>query len=194
MRKKRLVLATTLALALVAASGALVWAGVGDSSLPCGDITGGTDSYTKPVQNVDAVGRPTWVTPGRLSFTMNLAAPTCLDVTYGLVVLSADPAETDGVPRILATASAPGGGGSNQIAFDVEVNEDPAESPVCVYVYTSGGGGASSTGKTGAAFDGTTPAGLLDRAPDGPTFVSGDTTGSPGYCFDIPKAGGRSYN
>lgn len=194
MKRMRLSLAIALALALVAGSGALVWAGDSDASMACADITGGEEEYVRAVQNEDLVGNATWVTPGRLNFTMTLAAPSCVDVTYGLVVLDEDPADSESSsPQVLASASAPGDATSSQISFELQVNSDPTQSDVCLYVYTVGGAGTSSTGKTGAAFDGTSGAAMLDRAPDGPTAVEGDPSGAPGYCF-YTSVGGRSYN
>ena len=194
MKRMRLSLAIALALGLVAGSGALVWAGSADAARACADITGGEEEYIKAVQNEDLLGDATWVTPGKLSFTMTLAEPSCVDVTYGLVVLNEDPADSaNSAPQVLASASTPGDATSDQLSFEVDVNSDPSQEEVCLYVYTLGSGGGSSTGKTGAAFDGTPGAEMLDRAPDGPTSVAGDPSGSPSYCF-YTTDGGRSYN
>lgn len=197
MKSKRLSIALGLALALVAGSGALVWAGAADASMACADIIEGVPTFTKANQNIDALGRPTWVNPGKVTFNMTLAAPTCVDVTYGLMVLRQDPADAQSpAPQVLASATAPGDATSNQVKFDVEINSDTTQGEVCLYVYTTGGAGTSTTGKTGAAFDGTAGAAMLDRAPDGPTHVAGDQSGSPAYCFYVAPgtSGGRSYN
>lgn len=194
MKKGKLLVAATLAIALVGGSGALVWASVNESqALPCADITQGSHSYTAPKQETDSLGRPTWVTDGFVTFTMTLAAPTCLDVNYGFVALAEDPETGSGTPTVLASSAVPGDGASTKVGFELPVTADPSQAKVCIYVYTFGGGGQSTTNKTGAAFDGTTGGKLLDRAPDGPTAVDGDPDASPAYCF-LTGLAGQGYN
>jgi hypothetical protein len=196
MKKGKLFVALPLALALVAGSGLWVWAAVSETVTPaCADITHGDASYQMPTQAKDALGNDTWTDDGWLRFTATLAAPSCLDVTYGVVVLSANP--NGGTPTVLAATSVPGDATSNKITLDVSVtsrlpvDEEGAklaaerypQDTVCVYAYTIGSSGESATGKTGEAFDGTAGAEMLDRAPDGPTGTD------PRYCL-IANSGG----
>ena len=201
MKRRKLFIALPMALAVVIGSGALVWASVNETvARPCADIVDGEGKYTAPTRVKDALGNPTAITtPGNFEFTMNLAAASCLDVTYGLVLLAQDPYDppaTTGVPVVLSSTTVPGDATSSKVGFDVEINEDLAQSKLCAYLYTSGGTGGSSTGKTGAAFDGTAAAQMLDRAPDGPTASATDPDASSSYCFYVSGSGsgGRSYN
>lgn len=193
MKKRKLFVALPLALALVASSALWVWAADNETITPaCADITNAETDYERPTQFKDSLGNDTWTNAGSFEFTATLAATSCLDVTYGLVVLSANP--RGGTPTVLAATSVPGDAISNKIAFDVEVTSRAPQDSVCVYAYTMGSSGASSTGKTGEAFDGTAGAAMLDRAPDGPT--STDSTVAPLYCNteDPEGTGGKSYN
>ena len=193
MRSKRLVIAIPLALVFVIGGGAALWAAHQPIPRDCADIRG-TAVYTKPKQASDTLGNPTWTTPGSLEFTMTLAAATCADVQYGVVVLGNDPLadpENPKAPTVLASSSVPGDNILNELKFHLEINETPTQEKVCVYAFTSGTTGTSSTGKSGAAFDGTAAATILDRAPDGP--LHGDSDQSA-YCFLVPAAGARTYN
>jgi hypothetical protein len=194
MKKRKLLIAGSLAIALVGGSGTLVWASLNETpALPCSDVINGQPSYTPPKQQVDSLGRPTWVTDGLVSFTMTLAAPSCLDVSYGFVALAEDPTMGNGTPTVLASSTVPGDGTSTKIGFELPVTSDTSQGKVCIYVYTFGGGGEPNSNKNGAAFDGTSGATLLDRAPDGPTEVEGDPGASSAYCL-LTGTGGQGYH
>jgi hypothetical protein len=191
MKRKRTIVALGLALGLVAGSGALVWAS-SDPSVPlaCANIVSGVGNWQAPVQQKDTLGNPTWVTAGSISFQMFLEEASCLDVTYGLVILEQNPVTGEVPPKVLASSSVPGDGISTQIHFELPVTADTSQAKVCAYVYTFGGTGTSSTGKTGAAFDGTSGGELLDRGPDWPPAAG--QTGT--YCALVPGGGGSGYN
>lgn len=187
MRKKKLLIALPLAIGLMIGSALYVRAAEGDGVLACADITSGKATYGAPKKD-GPLGDQGWATPGHLEFigTVTENTPTCLDVQYGIVVLEANP--RGGVPVVLATGSAPGDGISNKFGFDLEISERAGES-VCVYVYAIGSTGASTSGKTGAAFDGTSGGQMLDRGPDGGN--------GPDYCkvtFDDGGGGSSGYN
>jgi hypothetical protein len=121
---------------------------------------------------------------------MFLEAKSCEDVTYGLVAVSENPISAGVPPTVLASGSVLGDGSSTEIRFELPVTSDPSQESVCLYVYTTGATGESSTGKTGAAFDGTTGNELLDRGPDWPAPEGG--TGQ--YCGLVPGGGGQGYH
>lgn len=185
MKSKHVIIAAIVAVSVVGSSGAIVLAATDDSPLACADIISGSGSYTAPAQQKDSLGRNTWITDGGVTFTVELKEATCLNVQYGLVVLDLDPkVDGDGTPTVLASSTVPGDGVSTVIRYEVPVPSDPTQADVCIYLYTTGATGSSSTGKTGAAFDGTSGTQLLDRAPDYPGA----------YCNYLPDQGGRTYN
>ena len=189
MKKRKLLIALPLALGLVVASAMWVKAADNEMVTPqCADITNGSAAYRQPKQVTDVSGSNTWTNDGWLSFTMTLDAPTCFDVTYGLVVLSANPGAS--TPTVLASSAVPGDGTSNKVAFNLDVTSRAPQNSICVYAYTSGSDGSSSSDKTGAAFDGTSSGAMLDRAPDGPF------SGGPLYCVNQngDGSGGSGYN
>jgi len=186
MSKKKLFVALPLAFALMVGSALYVRAAEGDSDLPCADIINGEVIYTAPSQD-SLLGDQGWTSSGRLDFVGTAAAPTCLDVQYGIVALETIP--MGGVPRVLATGTIPGDGISDRFAFDLAI-PDWAGDSVCVYVYAMGSETDSSP-KPGAPFS-TATTSLLDRGPDGLEDLD--------YCnleFDDPENGGggsRGYN
>ncbi|MFN2594510.1 MAG: hypothetical protein ABR579_06450 [Actinomycetota bacterium] len=197
---RRVILATAVVVTLIAGSSAWVLAADNDQSQACANITGGSATYTAPQVNKDATGTVTYsTTPGQLSFTETLAAPTCPNISYGLVVLSANPYPISGAqtaPSVLATAAFPGDGSSTTLKYTLPINSDTSQQAVCVYVYTTGGSAGSPTGKTGASFDGNSGMALLDRGPDWHTVSSSDPSGTySNYCNVIKATGspGQSY-
>jgi hypothetical protein len=186
--RKKLFVALPLAAALV--TGSALWVHAADKpGIPaCSDITSGTATYVPPSwsnPNLPGVG---WVNPGTFGFVETLAAPTCPDVQYGIVVLAERPV---GGPTVLASQVVPGDGLSNQIAFDLQVTSSPSQDMVCVYLYTVGStGGTTTTPSNGNPHSQTiTSAGatLLDRAPDGQELEN--------YCNPAgPDSGARTYN
>lgn len=188
MKSKKTLLVLPLALALMAGSALVVRAADGEvHALPCADITAGEAAYSAPTEVLP--GRAESRVPGTLSFLETLAGPSCLDVQYGLVVLKANP--QGGAPTVLASEVVPGDGVSNELNFSLELTSDPAQKSVCLYLYTLGASGESSTStpETGNPHGQTISGGstgLLDRAPDGTTVASycnleGDGGGSRGY-------------
>lgn len=186
MRKKKLFIALPLALGLLVGSALYVRAAEGDSSLACADIIAGQVSYAAPSQD-SLLGEQGWISSGRLDFVGTAAAPTCLDVQYGIVALEEDPT-VSGVPRVLASATVPGDGVNNKFAFDLAI-PDWAGDKVCVYAYTVGAAGQAAPEKSGAPFAGASASTLIDRAPDGPESLE--------YCnehHDDGGGGSRGYN
>lgn len=190
--RKRSLIAIPLAIVLMASTALYVRAAEGDGALACADIIGGRVTYTSAEKGSRVLGAEGWTTPGSVVFEGRLAAPSCPDVQYGVVVVDSLPLAASQTPYVLAASSAPGDGVRDQFFFDLEISEVAAET-VCVYAYTMGSTGTSASGKTGAAFDGAAPGGMLDRAPDLPSIPpaegdkyciseeSGGTGGSSGY-------------
>lgn len=177
MRKKKMLVALPLALVLMAGSALYVRAAEGDTSLACADIQGGTVTYTPPSQPQLAAQGLT--APGSLEFVGALGAPSCPDVTYGLVVVESG--TQTALPYTIASASAPGDGINDRFAFNLEISESVGPM-VCVYAY-SAGSGESAPGRP------TATAGIIDRAPGGP--LAGEE-----YCLvENEGSGGSSgYN
>lgn len=188
--RKRLFIALPLAFALMAGSALWVGAAEDDSGIPaCADIIGGHAEYAAPTTAVPDVPGAGWTNPGSFFFVETLAAPTCVDVQYGIAVLAADP--LGGAPTVLSSQVVPGDGISDKINFDLEVTTDPAQEAVCIYLYTLGASGeTTTTPSNGNPHSQPISSGgsvVLDRAPDG--------VGGTLYCNEEGGgSGGRSYN
>lgn len=186
--KKKMLLALPAAIVLIAGSALWVSAAENETGIPpCADILRGNAIYEAPTKGLPNLPQ-SWVNPGSFEFRSEMAAPTCVDVQYGLVVLAASPG--GGAPTVLASEVVPGDGTSSAIQYDLDVTMDPAQQQVCVYLYTVGSsGGSTTTPSNGNPHSQTiTAAGaeLLDRAPDAdlPTNycnLEGEGSGQRGY-------------
>jgi hypothetical protein len=190
--RKRLLIALPAALVLMAGTALWVRAAENETGMPaCADVIAGDAEYAPPERAVSPPANTGWILPdtGTLFFNETLAAPSCLDVQYGIVVLSENPA--GGAPTVLASEVVPGDGLSTELNFDMQVSTNPAEEEVCVYLYTVGSSGATTTTPSNGNPHSQTIASpgteLLDRAPDGNTQEN--------YCHPIGGSSpARSYN
>lgn len=188
MRKKTLI-AVPVALVLIAGSAMWVRAAENDAAdRACADIVGGEAEYTAPAETVPDLP-VAGVEPARLVFNEILAAPSCVDVQYGLVVLKEAP--LGGAPSILTSQVVPGDGISEELQFDLTgFTPDTAQENVCIYLYTLGStGGTTTTPSNGNPHSQTITAAsteLIDRAPDGANGLYCNAAG--------PGSGGRTYN
>lgn len=187
--RKKMFIAVPAALALIAGSALWVRAAESAAGTPaCADIVDGRAVYEPPTKALPDLPQ-SWINPGSFEFRTELAAPTCPDVQYGLVVLASLPAGD--VPIVLDSQSVVGDGVSSFIQYDLDVTMDPAQETVCVYLYTVGSSGGSTTTPSNGNPHSQTIASagteLLDRAPDG--------TGEALYCnAEGEGTGGRGYN
>src|ERR671919_252631 len=100
--KRKLFIALPAALLLIAGSALWVRAAEGETGVPaCADIVDGDAEYLRPTYSMPNTPQAGWVNPGRFFFVETLAAPTCPDVQYGLVVLGEDP--LGGAPTVLSS-------------------------------------------------------------------------------------------
>lgn len=190
--KRKLFIALPAAVALIAGSALWVQAAENETGMPaCANVTAGAPDYVSPETAVAAPANAGWVLPdtGRLFFSETLAAPTCVDVQYGIVVLAANPA--GGAPTVLESAVVPGDGISNELNFDLQVATDPAQDQVCVYLYTVGSSPSTTTTPSNGNPHSQTISGsgveLFDRAPDGDTAET--------YCHPVGgTTPARTYN
>ena len=194
---KRFIAIASASALLVVGSAFVVHAQTSGDIPACADIVDGTGAYSAPTK--DQLGIPK--TAGKLTWSMELAAPSCPDVQYSLsVFLNGVSEQTDASPQlavsptILSTAGMTGDGVSQVLKFELEVNTSD-EGFVCVVGSTIGGGGTPTTTKNGAAFDADGAGSvLMDRAPDGPAGGDVDTVASP-YCVRVGpgESGGRTF-
>lgn len=177
--KRTIALISTSAL-LVVGTAFVVHAQTAEGTPACADLTdASTGDYQSPQANV--VGIPT--AAGKLTWHMELAAPSCPDVQYGVTVFL-NGADGESAP-ILGSASTWGDTISDTLTFQLEINSSN-DGTVCVVQTTSGT--PTSTGHpNGPPFDGAGSA-LLDRGPDGPAGGDEEPTGGP-YCIEVDNTG-----